>query len=201
MSLRREMPRFTPEEYLERERRSDVRHEYLDGQIYEMAGESLNHSQICINLAREVSLRLKGTRCQALSPNMKVRAQTRGFYAYPDLTIVCGEPLFDDERRDVLLNPKVIFEVLSPSTAAYDRVKKFTRYRAEIASFSDYVLVAQDEMVVEHYEKQADGRWVYAAYTEISETVKLASIDCELAMREIYDRVLLEEATLDASVE
>ena len=114
---------FTPEEYLNFERKAEFRHEYLDGEIYEMAGESLSHSRVCVNLAREVGNKLKGKNCEALSPNMKVKTSTASLFSYPDLTIVCGEPLFHDTKKDVLVNPKVIFEVLSPSTADYDRTK------------------------------------------------------------------------------
>ncbi len=119
----------TPEDYLTFERESDTRHEFLDGEIYAMAGESLPHSRICVNLSGEVRQQLKGKRCEALSSNMKVRTSSASLFAYPDLTIVCGEPLFHDRKKDVLTNPKVIFEVLSPSTAEYDRTMKFQRYR------------------------------------------------------------------------
>ncbi len=119
----------TPENYLIFKREADTRHEFLDGEIYAKAGESRPHSRICMNLAREVGNSLKGKRCQPLSPNMKVRTLSASLFAYLDLTIVCGEPLFHDRKKDVLTNPKVIFEVLSPSTAEYDRTMKFQRYR------------------------------------------------------------------------
>ncbi|HEX8198506.1 MAG TPA: Uma2 family endonuclease [Pyrinomonadaceae bacterium] len=181
--------RYTPEEYLELERQSDVRHEYYEGEIYAMAGETLKHSQICINLAREVSSQLKGKPCQALSPNMKVRAQTKGLFAYPDLTVVCGEPIFHDQKRDVLLNPRVIFEVLSPSTERYDRTMKFFKYRQEIQDLTDYIIVSQDSAFIEHYEKQADGRWVHTVVGGLENVLNVASINCVLSLAEIYDRV------------
>lgn len=131
---------YSPEEYLELERAAVVRHEYVDGEIYEMAGESLAHSRICVNISREISLRLKGTRCEALSPNMKVRAETKGMFAYPDLSIVCGDPVFHDLQKDVLLNPKVIIEVLSPSTQRYDQKKKFFRlYLTDLHNLSPLI--------------------------------------------------------------
>lgn len=181
--------RYTPEEYLELERQSDVRHEYYEGEIYAMAGETLKHSQICVNLAREVSSQLKGKPCQALSPNMKVRAQTKGLFAYPDLTVVCGEPIFHDQKRDVLLNPRVIFEVLSPSTERYDRTMKFFKYRQEIQDLTDYIIVSQDSAFIEHYEKQADGRWVHTVVGGLENVLNVASINCVLSLAEIYDRV------------
>jgi len=181
--------RYTPEEYLELERQSDVRHEYYEGEIYAMAGETLKHSQICVNLAREVSSQLKGKPCQALSPNMKVRAQTKGLFAYPDLTVVCGEPIFHDQKKDVLLNPRVIFEVLSPSTERYDRTMKFFKYRQEIEDLTDYIIVSQHSAFIEHYEKQADGRWVHTVVGGLENVLNVTSINCVLSLAEIYDRV------------
>ena len=180
---------YTPEEYLEVERASDVRHEYLEGEVYQMAGESLAHSRICINIAREISAALKGRNCEALSPNMKVRAETKGLFAYPDLSIVCGEPVFHDDKKDVLLNPKVIIEVLSPSTQRYDQTKKFFVYRNQVPSLTDYILIYQDVAFIEHHEKQADGRWVHNVFDGLDDTFRISSIDCEVPMREIYDRV------------
>lgn len=190
MSLPRESVRHSPEEYLAFERRAETRHEYLDGQIYEMSGESLAHSRICVNLAREVSAQLKGMPCEALSPNMKVRTSEAGLFAYPDLTIVCGEPIFHDKRRDVLLNPRVIFEVLSPSTERYDRGRKFMRYTSALESLADYVLISQDIPLIEHLERQPGGRWLHAFVHGLTETVHLTGIDCNVRLSEVYDRVV-----------
>ena len=191
---------YTPEEYLEIEREAETRHEYFDGviypldsEVYAMAGESLAHSQICINLAGEVRAKLKGKSCQALSPNMKVRAEGKGMFAYPDLTVVCGEPIFHDKQKDVLLNPKVIFEVLSPSTERYDQTKKFFRYRKELPSLTDYVLIYQDTPFIEHHEKMTDGRWTHTAADGLEDILRLASIEIELNLSEIYDRVKFKE--------
>jgi len=193
MGLAQQKTLYSPEEYLELERQAETRREFVDGVIYAMAGESLSHSQICINLAREASLKLKGTSCQALSPNMKVRAEGKGMFAYPDLTIVCGEPIFHDKQRDVLLNPKVIIEVLSPSTQRYDQTKRFFRYRKELSSLTDYVLIYQDTPFIEHHERQADGRWMHNAADGIDDVLRIYSIEIELNLREIYNRVKFEE--------
>ena len=192
---------YTPEEYLAMERASVARHEFFDGVIYSMAGESLAHSQICVNLVGEVRTKLKGRNCQALSPNMKVRAESKGMFAYPDLTIVCGEPRFHDKQRDVLLNPKVIFEVLSPSTGRYDQTKKFFRYRKELPSLTDYVLIYQDAPFIEHHEKQSDGRWTHNAADGIDDVLRIDSIEIELSLREIYDRVEFAEENLNETSE
>src|SRR3712207_3471038 len=153
---------FTPAEYETFERTTDARHEYLDGQVYAMAGESIEHSRICVNIAAELRAQLKGGPCEALSPNMKVVTSPAGLFSYPDVVVVCGEPQFYDERRDILLNPTVVFEVLSPSTEAYDRGEKFLRYRTQVAALREYVLVSQHRPLVERYARQPDGSWSYS---------------------------------------
>ncbi len=180
---------YTPESYLEFEREADSRHEFLDGEIYAMAGESLSHSRVCMNLAREAGNALKGKSCEALSPNMKVRTSTASLFSYPDLTIVCGEPLFPDQKKDVLVNPQVIFEVLSPSTAEYDRTTKFQKYRMGKKNLTDYILVSQDKSFVEHFKKQTDNSWLYTSYSELDDVLTIETVECELILREIYDRV------------
>src|SRR4051812_11409597 len=171
MSLPLSLPVLSVREYLDMERQSEFRHEFLDGFVYAMAGESIAHSTICFNLAGIIHPQLVDTPCRGFSPNMKVRASEKvhanekGLYAYPDLMVVCGEPLFLDAQTDVLLNPTVIVEVLSPSTAAYDRSEKFERYRTHVETLQDYVLVSQDRPHVEHHRRQPDGTW---ARSEVS---------------------------------
>jgi len=182
---------YTPEDYLNFEREADARHEFLDGEIYQMAGESLSHSRVCVNLSGEARSKLKGKPCEALSPNMKVRTSTASLFSYPDLTIVCGEPLFHDTKKDVLVNPQVIFEVLSPSTAEYDRTTKFQKYRMGNETLTDYILVSQDKIFVEHFTKQTSGDWLYRSYGEIGDVLGIKTIECDLDLREIYDRIEL----------
>jgi Uma2 family endonuclease len=142
MRLPRTPIRYTEDQYLSIEREAEERHEYLDGQIYAMAGESPEHGAICANLTGEIRAQLKGTRCQAFSTDMRVRSgplprrrySQKGLYSYPDLLVVCGEMQFLDENRDVIINPKVIIEVASPSTEAFDRGEKFQRYRTHSVS-------------------------------------------------------------------
>src|SRR5918912_2827853 len=137
MALPRALPSFTPEQYLSLERFSEIRHEYLDGFVYAMAGESPEHSAICFNLAGSLHGQHRDTPCRGFSPNMKVCTDKRSLYAYPDLIIVCGEPRFHDEHRDIITNPTVIFEVLSRSTEACDKGEKFERYRTGIETLQD----------------------------------------------------------------
>jgi Uma2 family endonuclease len=186
-------PYCTPDEYLAAERESPVRHEYLEGRIYAMAGETLQHSQIGVNLIREVSQQLKGRECQALSPNMKVKTGDAGLFSYPDLTVVCGKPLSLDNHKDVLINPTAIFEVLSPSTEAYDRGEKLFRYRSFIETLMDYVLVSQIRALVERYSRQPNGQWLYVPVDGLSSRIQIQSIGCTLELSEIYARVEFPE--------
>jgi Uma2 family endonuclease len=199
------LKRYTEEEYLALEREAEERHEYLDGQIFVMAGESLPHGDISTNLVAELRNQLKGSPCRLLSKDMKVRSgplpkrrnSSKGLFSYPDAVIVCGEPQFLDERRDVLINPKVIIEVLSPSTEAFDCNEKFRRYRSFSPSLTDYLLIAQDKPVIQHFAKREDGLWIIAAtVTEMTDRVYIASINCTLPLAEIYDRVSFPEEEL-----
>lgn len=199
MSLPKSEPLYTEAEYLALERESEERHEYLDGRIYLMAGESPEHGEICMNLSRIISTQLLGKPCRARSKDTKVRSgpvlkaqrSTKGLYSYPDLLVVCGEMQFHDKHRDVLLNPKVIIEVLSPATEAFDRGEKFLRYRTYLESLTDYVVVAQSMALVEHFTRQPNNQWLIAATaTELSQSVALTSIDCVLRLNEVYDRIV-----------
>src|SRR5262245_49807792 len=202
MSLPQTQIRYTEEQYLSIEREADERHEYLDGQIYAMAGESPEHGAICTNLTAEIALQLRGTPCQAFAKDMRVRSgplprrsySQKGLYSYPDLMVVCGEMQFLDENRDVIINPKVIIEVASPSTEAFDYSEKFQRYRIHNPSLTDYLIVAQNRPSVEHFARQENGQWVIAASAvESSESVHIASINCTLQRAEIYDRLEFPE--------
>ncbi len=186
-----DIPIFTFDEYLEFERQADERHEFIDGKIVKMAGESLSHSRICINLAVEFGSQLRRRNCEALSPNMKVRTTTQSLFAYPDLTIVCGEPQFHDVKKDVLINPMAIFEVMSPSTERYDRGEKFQYYKNETPSLTDYILVSQDQILVEQFTKQTNGTWLYRSFERTEDLLQIASIECEVLIEDIYLRVEL----------
>lgn len=203
MSLPRSRLRYTLEEYLALERASEERHEYLDGEIYAMAGESLEHGDICSNLVGILNPQLRGRPCRVLTKDTKVRSgplplkprSLKGLFSYPDLVIVCDEPQFLDEHRDVLINPTVIIEVLSPTTEAFDRGEKFRRYRIFNPSLSDYLVVAQHQPSIEHFARQENGPWFIAASVyELSGSLHIATIDCRLRLTEVYDRVTFPEA-------
>src|SRR5579872_3485343 len=149
---------FTPEEYLTLERAADFKSEYLHGQIYAMAGGTPQHGAIALHAGSELRAQLKGASCQVFPSDVKVRTTPSGLFAYPDVSVVCGKLQYHDERRDVLTNPILIVEVLSNSTEAYDRGRKFWQYR-QVETLTDYLLIAQREPSIDHYAKQSDGRW------------------------------------------
>lgn len=187
----------TVEQYLDLERSSEQRHEYLDGQIYAMAGESQEHGTICTNLGGQLYNQLRGKPCQVFSKDMKVRSgptptlrhAAKGLYSYPDLVVVCGELEFHDGYRDVLLNPAIIIEVLSTTTEAFDRGEKWARYQTWLPSLSDYVLVSQAAPMIEHFQRQPDDRWLYASVKGLAANLYLSSIDCPLMLADVYDRI------------
>ena len=189
---------ISPEDYLVFERQSDERHEYDNGRIQAMAGESLSHSRINVNVAGEFHTRLKGKRCEALSPNMKVAVTQAGKYYYPDLSVVCDAPLFHDDRRDVLLNPTVIIEVLSPSTEKRDLSEK-QLYYLQIPSLTDYVIIAQDRPLIRHYTRLADGQWLFTVMDDLSQSLTIKSLACTLPLADIYDRIEFASHAPDAA--
>lgn len=197
MSLPQSQPRHTVKEYLALERASEERHEYVDGQVYALAGESEEHGGICVNLVRELSTQLRGWPCRVWTKDVKVRSgptpkpyqTTKGLFSYPDVVVVCSERQYYDQHRDVLLNQTVIIEVLSPSAEAFDRGEKFRRYRTYIESLTDYVLVSQSMPLIEHYRRQPNNEWVLASAGQLEGSLYLASINCTLRLTEVYDRV------------
>lgn len=179
-------PIFSVENYLDFERVQTERHEFLDGNVYAMAGESPNHSTICFNLYGIVHSQLRGKGCRGFSPNMKIATNEKGLYSYPDLAIVCGSPTFYDDKKDVITNPTVIFEVLSPSTENYDRGEKYLRYTNQIASLENYILISQDRPFVEIFSKNENGNWEKTEIEGFENSFYLDSIECEVSLSELY---------------
>ena len=189
MALPKSYPIFSVEKYLDFERVQTERHEFLDGSVYAMAGESPNHSTICFNLNGIIGLQLRGKRRRGFSPNMKIATNDKGLYSYPDLAVVCGEPTFFDNTKDVITNPAVIVEVLSPSTENYDRGEKFLRYTNYIETLTDYVLISQDKPFIQHYLKQENGGWEQSEIEGIEAVLNLDSIECEIILSELYELI------------
>ena len=178
---------LSPEEYLAWERKADTKHEYVRGEIIAMSGASRVHSLIVTNISGELYIQLKGRMCEVHTNDMRVQTSPEISYFYPDVLVVCGEPRFEDNTFDTLLNPIVLVEVLSPSTAAYDRGEKFKHYQ-QLTSLREYVLVSQDEVRVELYRRQ-ETQWKPIEFRSLGNVLSLASIDCELILSDIYNRV------------
>ena len=178
---------LTPKEYLAFERKATTKHEYVNGQIVAMSGASFAHNFITMNIATHLGIQLMDGECRVATSDMRVKAIQTESYFYPDVVVVCGEPRAEDDAFDTLLNPTIIVEVLSRSTATYDRGEKFDHYQ-RIASLMEYILVAQDKVLVEHYHRQ-QSRWQQTEFRELQDVLSLDSIGCELHLQDIYRRV------------
>lgn len=196
---------YTVEEYLAIDRASQERYEYYDGEIRLMAGESDWHGIISVNLTSELHFQLKGKNCQVRSKDAKVQTggfrldtkSKKGIFSYPDLIVVCGNVEYHDKHQDIILNPKLIIEVLSDSTEMFDRQKKFSRYRMFNSTLTDYILVAQDFPIVEHFTRQDDGSWKVNTYIGLDQNFAIESIECNLNLMEIYDRIEFPKEVFD----
>ncbi|CCE23573.1 Uma2 family endonuclease [Methylotuvimicrobium alcaliphilum] len=181
---------YTQEEYLAIERQAQIKSEYVDGEMFAMTGASREHNLININIASELRAQLKSRPCEVYINDMRVKAKKARSYHYPDIAVACDTPQFEDNHVDTLINPSVIIEVLSLSTEAYDRGAKFSHYR-KIESLREYLLVAQDQPLIERYVRQGDA-WLLTETAGLDTSVHLESIDCVLSLKEIYDKVAFE---------
>jgi Uma2 family endonuclease len=179
---------YTAEEYLTLERSASYKSEFHDGQIHAMTGANRNHNLVSGNICGELSLQLKKRPCEVYINDMRIKATQARSYHYPDIVVVCGTPQFEDAFVDTLLNPTLLIEVLSPSTEAYDQGGKFSHYR-KIATLREYLLVSQDEAIIERYIRQGDV-WILTEAIGLEASMPLESIDCVLGLRKVYDKVL-----------
>lgn len=177
---------MTAEEYLALERRAETRSEFYDGEIFAMAGASPEHNEVVGNVYTVLRPQLRRRGCKLYITDLRVRIPATNLYTYPDLIAVCGPPRFDDAERDTLLNPSLIVEVLSPSTEAYDRGQKFAHYRT-LPSLTDYVLVAQNRVLVEHFTRRPDASWLLTIAERLEDTIELPTLGSRLALAEVYD--------------
>ncbi len=180
----------SPQEYLELEHRAEFKSEYYDGQIYAMAGTSLRHNSIAVNLLVELFSQLRGQPCRPYLSDVRLKTRASDAYMYPDIMVICGPPQLAPNEFDTVLNPTVIIEVLSPSTESWDRGGKFARYRP-IESLTDYVLVSQDEVLVEHYTRQGE-QWLLTASSRPADSLVIDSIGCSVPLADIYARVTFD---------
>jgi Uma2 family endonuclease len=177
-------PHYTYREYLAFEEVSNVKHEYLDGEIHAMAGGTPEHAAIAVNVSTLLSVQLRGKGCRVHSSDLRIRVRATGLTTYPDITVICGHPERDPEDANTLLNPIVLIEVLSPSTAEYDRSEKLEHYK-RIESLREVALVACDEELVEVWRRHDDGTW-RNVQARRGESLALTSIGCTLEVDEVY---------------
>ena len=183
---------LTHEQYLEIERKAEFPSEYINGEMFAMSGGTPNHARIALNCAMKLTEQLRGRPCEAFGADLlRLHIAKHNISTYPDVLVTCGPKQLLDARRDTLTDATVIVEVLSPSTKNYDRGEKFLFYRS-LPSFSEYLVLAQDEMLAEHWARQPDGSWLLREFTEPADDIDLKSIDCRLNLRSLYERVEFE---------
>jgi len=182
--------KYTPAEYLVLEEKAETRSEYWNGEIVAIAGGNINHQQIVANFTEFLGAKIRG-KCRVFPSEMKVWFKKRGKFFYPDLTVICDKPNFYKTRRDTIDNLRLIIEVLSKSTASFDRGEKFLSYQS-LESLQEYVLVSQEKAVVEQHIKREDGNWIYQARIGLESAVTFPSLGATLSLNEIYDLVEFE---------
>ncbi|MBP1465856.1 Uma2 family endonuclease [Candidatus Chloroploca sp. M-50] len=181
---------MTEEEYIEFEVASPRKHEYYQGDIFAMTGGTEPHNLLAGNAYASLHAQLRRRPCRVYPSDQRIKVLTTGLHTYPDVTVVCGQPQFIEASRLTITNPTVIIEVLSPSTERYDRGMKFQQYRT-IPSFQDYILIAQDDHRIEHFTRQEHGIWLLYEAIGITAHVSIRSIDCVLAIEDVYEKVEL----------
>lgn len=189
------IPRFSSQEYLALERASPTRNEFYQGEIFAMAGASRAHNLITLNVGGHLNALLAEKPCEVYVSDMRVKVTLEELYTYPDVVVVCGEPVFEDEQGDTLLNPVLLIEVLSHSTKNYDRGEKFELFRM-IETFREYLLISQEKCHVEHFVKQSPDQWVLTETNHLESMLSLVTINCELPVRTIYHKVTFPDAAI-----
>jgi len=179
-------PRYTLEEYFELEKKSEERYEFYNGEVFCMSGVSPNHAQIETNLITSLNSKLRDRGCRVFPANMRIKVPAAPPYRYPDIVVVCDKPIYEKIGGiDTLTNPMLIIEVLSASTEAYDRGDKFTYYKS-IASFREYLLVAQHRPHVAQFVKQTGASWAQTEVNDLAGSLHLPSVECTLSLSEVY---------------
>ncbi len=186
--------RLTIEEYIELDKTSEEKFEYFDGEVFNMSGVHPNHSRLELRLARLLGEQIEKRGCTVFSSNLRVKVPSMSPYRYPDLSALCSKPEFEEHSGLLCLtNPVVLVEILSPSTEAFDRGEKFTHYKS-IASFREYLLIAQNKKNITHYLKQSERAWLQTEYSA-GEVLQIASLECELDVDALYNGINFESET------
>lgn len=182
---------YTPEEYFRLEEKALDKSEYFQGEILEMAGTSVNHNRVVVNVLVLLNMGLKGTDFEVFGSDLRIHVKENGFYTYPDLSVICGELEFAEGRNDTITNPLVLVEVLSEATEVYDRTVKFGLYRG-IPTFKDYILISSSKVYIEYFHRDENQKWNIKFYDSLEQSVKFEAIEFELPLAEIYRRVNFE---------
>ena len=187
-AARKFKPRITSAEYLELERAAQYKSEFYQGEMIEMVGASLIHNRVKDNLVRAFGNRLSNGPCQEFSSDAKIYVDRTGSYFYPVVVVVCGKPEVQDGKGDVLLNPVVVVEILSPSTESFDRGMKFLHYQ-RVPSLREYLIVSQDQPLVQRYVRHDDNSWLLNSFEGLEVTLELKSIPVSIPMADVYGRI------------
>ncbi|BAZ87951.1 Uma2 family endonuclease [Dolichospermum compactum] len=182
---------YTPEEYLELEATAEYKSEYIDGQIISMAGASINHNRISLNLSSGLNFAFRNQNYEVFMGDMRLWIPQELIYTYPDVIIIADEPEFFNNRTDTITNPQVIIEVLSKSTKSYDKEDKFAAYRT-IPTFQEYLLIDQNRIHVEQFFKTGKKRWTLCEYDAEDGNISLETIPFEISLQDLYNKVKFE---------
>jgi Uma2 family endonuclease len=188
MALAHAPARVSELEYLERERAAEFKSEFFDGEVFAMAGGTAEHSLIALNTGAEFRHRLKRQPCVAYNADLRIKIEATGLFTYPDLSVICGPLRFVACTNDTVINPSVLVEVLSDSTEAYDRGKKFEHYR-QIPTLQEYLLVSQKEPRIEQFIRQPDDRWTLNEAAGLEKTLQVPSLKIAISLSEIFANV------------
>lgn len=199
MQLQSPPRHYSPTEYLELEEQSECRHAYQDGEITEMTGGTRNHNRISLNLSTRLDLELKSQGYEVFMADIRLWIPQPRQYTYPDVMVITGEPIFQENRTDTVINPLLIAEVLSKSTSAHDRGDKFAYYRS-IPEMREYVLIDQYTCHVEHFSKTEQGKWLLTEYESLDDQIVLPAIALQIPLTDLYDRVNFESAEVQSSL-
>ncbi|HBL62873.1 MAG TPA: hypothetical protein DDZ80_32235 [Cyanobacteria bacterium UBA8803] len=189
---------YSPEEYLTLEEAADYKSEYIDGEIIPMAGGSTNHNQIAGNFYIELGVAFKKLDYRVFMSDVRLWIPKLRIYTYPDVMLVAEKPEYYNNRKDTITNPRIIIEVLSPSTKGYDKSDKFKGYRT-IPTFQEYLLIDQTQIYIEHFHKTNERRWDFRDYDESDEAIALASVSFEISISDIYNKVNFEQVDEETS--
>ena len=179
---------FSPAEYLAMEEVAEYKSEYCNGEIFGMSGGTADHSLATVNFTAALSQRLQLGPCRVFNSDMRLHVERNGLYTYPDVMVICGKIELVKNRNDTVTNPVLIVEVLSESTRSYDRGAKFNFYK-QIPTLREYILVESERSHVECYQRTRDDQWLVEMYDDLSATVKLESVACEIPLLQIYSKV------------